>query len=92
MKTGKNNPELLSMMWHHGHNGTIVNGVPRIGFMKGGESAKWSDIDMADYFLNKAKEYIEKKKEEPTGGCTWRISRKFTVAFREHLGSGVDEE
>ena len=53
--TGKNNPELLSMMWHHGHNGTIVNGVPRIGFMKGGESAKWSDIDMADHFLNKVK-------------------------------------
>ena len=63
--TGKNNPELLSMMWHHGHNGTIVNGVPRIGFMKGGESAKWSDIDMADHFLNKVKKYIKSKKDNP---------------------------
>jgi len=63
--TGKNNPELLSMMWHHGHNGTIVNGVPRIGFMKGGESAKWSDIDMADHFLNKVKKYIKSKKDKP---------------------------
>jgi len=63
--TGKNNPELLSMMWHHGHNGTIVNGVPRIGFMKGGESAKWSDIDMADHFLNKVKNYIKSKKDKP---------------------------
>jgi arylsulfatase A-like enzyme len=63
--TGKNNPELLSMMWHHGHNGTIVNGVPRIGFMKGGESAKWSDIDMADHFLNKVKKYIKSKKYKP---------------------------
>ena len=34
--TGKKNPELLSMKWHHGHNGSIVNGIPRIGFMKGG--------------------------------------------------------
>ncbi len=63
--TGKNNPELLSMMWHHGHNGTIVNGVPRIGFMKGGESAKWSDTDMADHFLNKVKKYIKSKKNKP---------------------------
>lgn len=63
--TGKNNPELLSMMWHHGHNGTIVNGVPRIGFMKGGESAKWRDIDMADHFLNKVKKYIKSKKDKP---------------------------
>jgi arylsulfatase A-like enzyme len=63
--TGKDNPELLSMMWHHGHNGSIVNGVPRIGFMKGGEQAKWSDIDMADEFLNQAKRYINKAKETP---------------------------
>ena len=63
--TGKNNPELLSMMWHHGHNGTIVNGVPRIGFMKGGESAKWSDVDMADHFLAKVKKYIKSKKDKP---------------------------
>jgi arylsulfatase A-like enzyme len=65
LPTGLKNPELTTMKWHHGHNGSIINGVPRIGFMKGGEKARWSDIDMADYFLNKAKEYIEKKKEEP---------------------------
>ena len=53
------------MMWHHGHNGSIVNGVPRIGFMKGGEQAKWSDIDMADEFLNQAKKYVDTVKENP---------------------------
>ena len=63
--TGKDNPELLSMIWHHGHNGSIVNGVPRIGFMKGGEEAKWSDIDMADEFLDQAKNYINKVKDNP---------------------------
>jgi len=63
--TGKENPELLSMMWHHGHNGSIVNGVPRIGFMKGGEKAKWSDVDMADEFLNQAKSFIETRGTEP---------------------------
>ncbi|MCY1722745.1 arylsulfatase [Prolixibacteraceae bacterium Z1-6] len=64
--TGKDNPELCTyVMWHHGHNNTIVNGIPRIGFMKGGESAKWSDIDMADHFLAKAQSYVKAHKEEP---------------------------
>ena len=39
------------MKWHHGHNNSIVNGIPRIGFMKGGEAARWSDIDMADHYV-----------------------------------------
>ncbi len=63
--TGKDNPELLSMKWHHGHNGSIVNGVSRIGYMKGGESAKWIDIDMADTFLNQAQTYIDQNQSGP---------------------------
>jgi arylsulfatase A-like enzyme len=63
--TGKNNPELLKMNWHHGHNNTIVNGIPRIGFMKGGENAKWKDEDMADTFLKGAQDYVKKHKNEP---------------------------
>ncbi|QIA07445.1 sulfatase-like hydrolase/transferase [Draconibacterium halophilum] len=62
--TGKDNPELLKMKWHHGHNNSIVNGIPRIGFMKGGEKAKWSDVDMADHFLEKAQNYVKKHKNE----------------------------
>ena len=31
--TGRDNPELLRMMYSHGHDMTIVNGVSRIGFM-----------------------------------------------------------
>lgn len=63
--TGKENPEMLKMRWHHGHNHSIVNGIPRIGFMKGGEAAKWNDEDMADNFLAKAQEYIMTHKSEP---------------------------
>jgi arylsulfatase A-like enzyme len=33
--------------------------------MKGGEKAKWIDIDMADEFLNQAKNYIDSVKEKP---------------------------
>ncbi|MGA0374078.1 MAG: sulfatase family protein [Flavobacteriaceae bacterium] len=63
--TGLENPELLTMKWHHGHNSSIVNGIPRIGFMKGGDAAKWSDIDMADHFLNGVQEYIKDRKDQP---------------------------
>ena len=65
LPTGKENPELLSMMWEHGHNGSIINGIPRIGFMKGGEKAKWEDVNMADEFLKRAKNYVKNVKEEP---------------------------
>jgi arylsulfatase A-like enzyme len=63
--TGLDNPELLKMHWHHGHNNTIVNGIPRIGFMKGGDAAKWVDKDMADHFLDKAMEYVKSHKGKP---------------------------
>jgi len=63
--TGLDNPELLKMRWHHGHNNSIHNGIPRIGFQKGGKSALWIDEDMADDFLGKAQEYIKKQKSNP---------------------------
>lgn len=63
--TGLENPEMLKMRFHHGHNNSIVNGIPRIGYMKGGDAAKWVDEDMADHFLQKAKDYITDQKDSP---------------------------
>lgn len=63
--TGKDNPELINMKWHHGHNNSIVNGIPRIGFVKGGNSAKWIDTDIADNFLSQAQNYVKTHKENP---------------------------
>ena len=63
--TAITNPEMLKMKWHHGHNNSIVNGIPRIGFMKGGDAAKWSDTDMADHFLARAQDYVKHHKEKP---------------------------
>jgi len=65
LPTGLKNPELTTMKWHHGHNGSIVNGVPRIGYMRGGDKARWIDIDMADHFLKKAQDYIKENKDKP---------------------------
>lgn len=63
--TGLENPELCKIMWHHGHNSSIHNGIPRIGFQRGGKSALWVDEDMADVLLAKAQQYIKSNKENP---------------------------
>jgi arylsulfatase A-like enzyme len=63
--TGLENPELLKMHPSHGHNNTIINGISRIGFMTGGNSARWVDEYMADAISQKALDFIEKNKEMP---------------------------
>ncbi len=63
--TGANHPELLKMGLTHGHDNSIVNGISRIGYMKGGTKAKWIDEDLADTFLHKAQEYVKQHKSEP---------------------------
>lgn len=58
--TAISNPELMTKLkWHFGHNYSVHNGVPRIGYMKGGKSALWIDEDMADTFLGKATSFID---------------------------------
>lgn len=57
--TGKENPELLKMKASHGHNGTIVNGIGRIGFMSGGKTTRWTDEEVPYTFMLKAKQFIE---------------------------------
>lgn len=63
--TGKDNPELLRMHPSVGHGGSIVNGVPRIGFQQGGRSAQWKDEDMAELFLRKAVGFVKENKDKP---------------------------
>jgi arylsulfatase A-like enzyme len=63
--TGKENPELLTMNTSNGHDGTIVNGVSRIGWMTGGNKARWIDQEMVNVFTNRATNFIEENKEKP---------------------------
>ncbi|HPU05065.1 MAG: arylsulfatase [Thermogutta sp.] len=62
--TGREHPELLKYRFSHGHDGTIINGISRIGFMKGGKSARWVDEDMADVITQKAVSFIESHKDQ----------------------------
>ncbi len=63
--TGSENPELLKLKHTHGHDMTIVNGVGRIGWMTGGQSARWKDEDMSDSFARKAISFIESSRDKP---------------------------
>lgn len=62
----KKNPAAMTFYKStHGHNNSVINGIGRIGYMAGGKSALWSDEDMADVFLERAKNYIETNKDKP---------------------------
>ena len=67
--TGHDHPELLKMGLSQGHDGTIVDGISRIGFMSGGHSARWVDEMMEKTLVRKATSYIEqhveKAKDQP---------------------------
>ena len=63
--TGKDHPELLKMGLTQGHDGTIINGISRIGFMTGGHAARWKDEDMADTFTRQAVKFIEGSTNQP---------------------------
>ena len=53
------------MKLSHGHDGTIVDGVSRIGFMTGGRKARWVDEKMAATLAGKATAFIDANHEHP---------------------------
>ena len=64
--TGANNPELLyNLKSSHGHNNSIINGIGRIGYMKGGGKALWKDENIADSITAHAVEFIKENSDKP---------------------------
>lgn len=63
--TGLSHPELLRMPADTQHSGTIINGVSRIGFMKGGKEAEFKDEDFPYTFPDKAISFMAKDAEQP---------------------------
>ena len=65
---GRDHPEMLTKLApspNHGHDMAIVNGISRIGYMKGGKSALWVDENIADSLTHKAVEFIESHADQP---------------------------
>ena len=64
--TGRDNPErLYNLKSSHGHNMAIVNGIGRIGYMKGGGKALWKDENIADSITAHAINFIKAHQNEP---------------------------
>lgn len=64
--TGKDNPVLLyNLKPSFGHDKSIVNGISRIGYMKGGGKALWKDENIADSILVHAQGFIQANKDKP---------------------------
>ncbi len=63
--TGKDNPELLyNLKSSHGHDMSIVNGIGRIGYMRGGGAALWKDENIADSITARAVDFIRSHSDE----------------------------
>ncbi|MDD2283903.1 MAG: sulfatase-like hydrolase/transferase [Paludibacter sp.] len=63
--TALNHPELLTLHPSQGHDQSIIRGIPRIGYMKGGKSALWKDEEIADNITRKASEFIVRHHNQP---------------------------
>lgn len=63
--TGISHPHLLKVQADEQHSGTIVNGISRIGWMTGGQSARFKDEDMSDTYLEKAIGFVGEKRDKP---------------------------
>jgi arylsulfatase A-like enzyme len=63
--TGISHPGLLKMKADRQHSETIVNGISRIGYMKGGQKARWVDEDIADVITGKALDFIQQNRNRP---------------------------
>ena len=64
--TGKEHPELCyNQKSDFGHNMAIVNGIGRIGYMKGGGKALWKDENLADSIVGHAVNFMKLHQKEP---------------------------
>lgn len=63
--TGLGHPELLKQPADKQHSGTIVNGLSRIGYMKGGHAARFKDEELASTVVGKTLAFIEAHQKQP---------------------------
>ena len=81
--TGLSNPELVRVKpAENVHAGTIVNGIGRIGFSKGGKAALWKDEDMADVFIKRAVDFIDRHADASANGAPFFL---YYAAHEPHV-------
>ncbi|OUO50451.1 arylsulfatase [Parabacteroides sp. An277] len=92
---GKDHPEMLTKLKpspNHGHDQAIVNGISRIGYMKGGGKALWEDEHIADSIAAHAVGFIDAHKDAPfflyVGTNDIHVPRYPNERFRDKSGMG----
>ncbi len=65
LPTGVTHSGLLKQQADPQHSQTIINGISRIGYMSGGESAWWKDEEFPDILTGKAKAFITENRDRP---------------------------
>lgn len=60
--TGLERPDLLKQGADQQHSGIIHNGISRIGFMKGGQSARFKDEELTTTVVRQSIAYLERQK------------------------------
>jgi hypothetical protein len=70
LPTGKDHPELLQLMYSHGHDQTIINHISRIGYMSGGKAALWNDELMGDKITAKSMDFVFRYSRHSRTACT----------------------
>lgn len=66
--TARTNPELLKAWGRpsdHQHDKTIIDGISRIGHMRGGKAACWRDQDISDTLCREADDFLSSANGEP---------------------------
>ena len=62
---GLDRPDLLKQKADKQHSGSIVNGISRIGYMKGGHAARFKDEDLAKTVVAKSVAFLEQHQDAP---------------------------
>lgn len=91
--TGLQRPDLLKQGADKQHSCTIINGISRIGYMKGGKSARFKDEELASTVVAKSIAFIEQRKDQPfflsIGLFEPHVPRVAEPPFVGTSGSGV---
>jgi arylsulfatase A-like enzyme len=62
---GSEHPELLAQQADPQHSNSIINGISRIGYMKGGHAARFKDADLPHTVVDKTVAFLEKNQTKP---------------------------
>jgi len=91
--TGLDRPDLLKQKADKQHSGTIINGISRIGFMKGGTAARFKDEELASTVVAKSIAFLERHQDAPfflnVGMFEPHVPRVAEPPFVGRSGTGV---